>query len=200
MIETHWHWKSNYQTDLSWQLQRHQDILAGTLSEALLFAEHLPCITMGKRGGELKGHTATPIFQINRGGFATWHGPGQLVLYPLLHLQRRGLGTKSFVSILEEALLQTLREYGVQAVRREKYPGIWWQGKKLASLGLEIKKGISMHGCAININNNLQGFQEIIPCGFDDIEMISLSQIQGDSIPLYDFGCKWQKKLRQCLC
>ena len=97
MIETHWHWRSHYEMDLRWQNQRRLQIHAEEEKEALLFAEHLPCITMGKRGGVLRTQTSTPVFQINRGGLATWHGPYQLVLYPILNLQKRSLGTKYFM-------------------------------------------------------------------------------------------------------
>jgi lipoyl(octanoyl) transferase len=195
MIETHWHWHSAYQNNLDWQKQRRKQIIEGASPETLLFTEHTPCITFGKRGGELRSQTSTPVFQINRGGLATWHGFGQLVLYPLINLQRRRIGTRYFVQILEEALLETILDYGVKAVRRDKCPGLWWQDKKLASIGLEIKQGVSMHGCAININNSLEGFNKIVPCGFSNIEMISLSKILNITIPLHSFGKQWQKNL-----
>lgn len=199
MIETHWHWLSDYQADLRWQTRRRILLSSGEQAEAFLFSEHLPCITMGKRGGELRAQTSTPIFQINRGGLATWHGPGQLVLYPLLNLRKRNLGTKYFVQLLEASLLQTLSEYNISAKRKERSPGIWWNDQKLASVGLEIKNGISMHGCAINLNNSLQGFDEIVPCGFSNIKMISLSKILNHPIHLYDFGCHWKRHLIQRL-
>ena len=107
----------------------------------------------------------------------------------------RKIGTRLFVHTLEEALLQTILDYGVKAGRKDNCPGLWWQGKKLASIGLEIKQGVSMHGCAININNSLEGFNEIVPCGFSSCEMISLSEILRHSIPLYQFGKQWQKNL-----
>ena len=194
-IETHWHWHSDYQNDLSWQKRRRQQIIEGDSPETLLFTEHNPCITFGKRGGELRSQTSTPIFQVNRGGLATWHGFGQLVLYPLIHLRNRKIGTRLFVHTLEEALLRTILDYGVKAGRKDNCPGLWWQGKKLVSIGLEIKKGVSMHGCAININNSLEGFNEIVPCGFSSCEMISLSEILCHPIPLYQFGKQWQKNL-----
>jgi len=193
MIETHWHWHSYYPTDLKWQNQRHQEIQKGVQPEAILFSEHLSCITFGKRGGERQKTSHTPVFQINRGGLATWHGPGQLILYPLINLRKRAIGTKDFVICLENSVIRTLRLYGISARRRERCPGIWIEGQKIASIGLEIKKGISKHGCAININNSLLGFREIVPCGFPNIKMVSVAQLLGKELSLYQFGQQWRE-------
>ena len=162
-----------------------QQISAGDSQEYLLIVEHTPCITLGKRGGTIdyeKLPTGTTIHQINRGGLATWHGPGQLVFYPIINLRQRKIGIRNFICGLEQSVLDLLSSYGISATRKKGTPGLWIDDHKIASIGLQIKNGISMHGIALNICNQMDGFAAIAPCGFAAGTMTAMID-HVDSVP-----------------
>ena len=174
-----WLPKAPYAKVLQQQIKIRQGILSGEQPECLMLVEHLPCITLGKRGGEINRSKLPPdttIHRINRGGLATWHGPGQLVCYPLLNLRKRNIGVRSFVCGIENIIIEFLRSFDLLPERRKEYPGIWLEGKKIASVGLEIRKGISSHGFAVNISNHNFGFEAISPCGIADVVMTTLAK------------------------
>ena len=153
-----------------------------TLSDIILILEHPAVFTLGKRGGRenlvvtekfLKSKNI-PVVQTERGGNITFHGPGQLVLYPIVDLERAKKGVADFVDDLEEIMIRTSAELGVKAERNKKNHGVWVKNAKIGSIGLSIKRGISFHGLAFNVNIDLEPFSWINPCGMSDISMTSI--------------------------
>ncbi|MBL4661440.1 MAG: lipoyl(octanoyl) transferase LipB [Alcanivoracaceae bacterium] len=149
-----------------------------TLDEIWL-VEHPPVFTQGQAGKpeHVLNPGDIPIIQVDRGGQVTYHGPGQIVVYPLIDLKRHKIGIKALVNGIEEALIQTLQYYGVYAKRREKAPGVYVDDKKIASLGLRVRKGCTFHGLAFNIRMDLEPFSRINPCGFAGLEVTQLSEL-----------------------
>jgi len=148
--------------------------------DELLLLEHDSIFTIGRTSdhSSLRDPTAlpAPLMAINRGGQATWHGPGQLVGYPLLDLRKRGSDLHRYLRELEEFLISLCAEFGVAATRREGLTGVWAGGKKIASLGVGVRRWISMHGFALNVCGPLEGFAHITPCGIAGVEMTSLER------------------------
>jgi lipoyl(octanoyl) transferase len=122
-----------------------------------------------------------PVVQIDRGGQVTYHGPGQLVVYPLLDLRRLGLGVRELVTALESAVIRTAASWGIAAASRRDAPGVYVDGRKLASLGLRIRRGSSYHGLAFNVSMNLEPFRRINPCGFANLEVTDLAALGGSA-------------------
>jgi lipoyl(octanoyl) transferase len=149
---------------------------AGTPDE-LWLVQHPPVFTQGQAGKAEHVLAAgdIPVMQVDRGGQVTYHGPGQIVAYPLVDLRRLGIGVKTLVCRLEEAILRVLARHGVQAARRPGAPGIYVQDAKIASLGLRVRRGCSFHGLAFNIRMDLEPFQRINPCGFAGLAVTDLS-------------------------
>ena len=154
--------------------------------EVLLLLEHEPVYTIGRTPDQSSLRDAAllphPVVQINRGGQATYHGPGQLVGYPILRLSQRGQDLHRYLRELEEALIELLAEYGVAAVRREGLTGVWVGERKIASIGVGVRKWISMHGFALNVCGDLTPFHQITPCGIAGVEMTSLERESGQSV------------------
>ena len=148
--------------------------------DELLLLEHDSIFTIGRTSdhSSLRDPAAlpAPLMAINRGGQATWHGPGQLVGYPLLDLRKRGSDLHRYLRDLEEFLISLCAEFGVAATRREGLTGVWAGGKKIASLGVGVRRWISMHGFALNVCGPLEGFAHITPCGIAGVEMTSLER------------------------
>ena len=151
--------------------------------EVLLLLEHEPVYTIGRTPDQSSLRDASllphPVVQINRGGQATYHGPGQLVGYPILNLAARGQDLHRYLRELEEVLIETLAEYGVAAARREGLTGVWVGARKIASIGVGVRRWISMHGFALNVCGDLTPFHEITPCGIAGVEMTSLERESG---------------------
>ncbi|MDY3580927.1 lipoyl(octanoyl) transferase LipB [Enterobacter kobei] len=148
-----------------------------TLDEIWL-VEHLPVFTQGQAGKavHLLMTGDIPVIQSDRGGQVTYHGPGQQVMYVLLNLKRRKLGVRELVTLLEQTVVNTLAEYGIDAHPRADAPGVYVGEMKICSLGLRIRKGCSFHGLALNINMDLTPFQRINPCGYAGMEMTQMRQ------------------------
>jgi lipoyl(octanoyl) transferase len=146
--------------------------------DELWLVQHPPVFTQGQAGKAEHVLAAgdIPVIQVDRGGQVTYHGPGQVVAYPLVDLRRLGIGVKALVCRIEEAILQVLAHYGVQAERRPGAPGIYVQDAKIASLGLRVRRGCSFHGLAFNVDMDLEPFRRINPCGFAGLEVTDLSQ------------------------
>jgi lipoyl(octanoyl) transferase len=155
-----------------------QEKLEGNKQEHLLLLEHDPVFTMGRSRDEssLGVETELPftIHRTNRGGQATYHGPGQLVGYPILDLNDRGRDLHKYLRFLEEVIISLLDLHGVTGNRIEGKTGVWIGGRKIASLGIGVRRWISMHGFAVNICGDLTPFQHITPCGLRGVEMTSL--------------------------
>ncbi len=148
--------------------------------DELLLLEHDSIFTIGRTSdhSSLRDPAAlpAPLMAINRGGQATWHGPGQLVGYPLLDLRKRGSDLHRYLRDLEEFLIMLCVEFGVTASRRDGLTGVWVGEKKIASLGVGVRRWISMHGFALNVCGPLDGFAHITPCGIAGVEMTSLER------------------------
>ena len=146
--------------------------------DEIWLVEHLPVFTQGQAGKaeHLLMTGDIPVIQSDRGGQVTYHGPGQQVMYVLLNLKRRKLGVRELVTLLEQTVVNTLAEYGIDAHPRADAPGVYVGEMKICSLGLRIRKGCSFHGLALNINMDLAPFQRINPCGYAGMEMTHMRQ------------------------
>lgn len=140
------------------------------------FVEHPPVFTLGLNAdpANVLANTDIEVIRIDRGGQVTYHGPGQLVCYVLLNIKRRGLGVRTLVEALETAVVDTVAAYGVEARGRRDAPGVYVAGRKLAAVGLRIRRGCSYHGIAVNLDMDLQPFRLIRPCGLEDVEVTRL--------------------------
>lgn len=149
-----------------------------TTPDEIWLVEHLPVFTQGQAGKaeHLLMTGDIPVIQSDRGGQVTYHGPGQQVMYVLLNLKRRKLGVRELVTLLEQTVVNTLGEYGIEAHPRADAPGVYVGEMKICSLGLRIRKGCSFHGLALNINMDLTPFQRINPCGYAGMEMTQMRQ------------------------
>ena len=172
----------DYRKALEIQNKTHSQVLNKEDLETILIVEHRDVITLGKRGGAvLEGnHTDIPIIQTDRGGLATCHNLGQLVLYPIINIKSRKIGVQTFICILLKAIKRSLLQiYNLEVVISSSQTGLWYQDKKIASIGMRIKQGVSYHGIAINIYNDLSLFHRIEPCGFSSHSMTNLLSIDG---------------------
>ena len=145
--------------------------------DQLWFLQHHPVFTQGQAGKaeHLLFTGDIPVIQTDRGGQVTYHGPGQLVVYPLTDLNRLGWGPRQLVTALEQAIIATLAEWDIDAAARADAPGVYTKGRKIASLGLRIRKGRSFHGLALNIDMDLEPFHRINPCGYAGMEMTQMT-------------------------
>jgi lipoate-protein ligase B len=178
----------------AYELQRtlHRQRVEGKISDVLLLLEHPPTITVGKSGSldnvlvtrEQLVQQGISLFFIDRGGDVTYHGPGQLVGYPIVDLRQREKDLHCYVRNLEEVILRTLKDFSIDGERDESHPGVWVNGEEIATIGLSVRRGVSMHGFALNINIDLEHFSFINPCGFSDRGATSMSKILGTDVPL----------------
>ena len=165
----------------------------------LFFCEHQPVLTIGKSGKDTNllipeeqlVQRGISFYHINRGGDITYHGPGQLVCYPILNLEEFHLGLKEYVHLLEEAVIRVCASYGIEAGRLEKATGVWLEGsttraRKICAIGVKSSRFVTMHGFALNINTDLDYFSLINPCGFKDKGVTSLEKEMGME---QDFDC-----------
>ncbi|MDE2345834.1 MAG: lipoyl(octanoyl) transferase LipB, partial [Gammaproteobacteria bacterium] len=151
-------------------------------ADEIWFLEHPPVFTLGQAGKmeHVLAPGDIPVIHIDRGGQVTYHGPGQLVVYPLINLKRLGLGVRGLVEAIEQSVISTLKEFGLPAVSNRAAPGVYTpDGRKLASLGLRISHGCSYHGLAFNIAMDLEPFERINPCGYTGLRMTQVSDIGG---------------------
>jgi lipoate-protein ligase B len=152
--------------------------------DVILLTEHQPVFTLGRRGGldNLIASTAcldgagVPVFHIERGGNITYHGPGQLVLYPIVDLLGAGLKVVDYVGNLEEVAIRTAAAWGIKAERNAVNRGVWVETRKLASVGIAVRRGISFHGIALNVSLSLEPFRWIHPCGLHGVEVTSMER------------------------
>ena len=163
-----------YREAVALQERLRERVQAGELPDLLLLLEHPPVYTTGRRSepGELPVAGAIDVVETDRGGKLTYHGPGQLVGYPIMHVPN----VRAFVETMEAALVAALREAGVAAHVREgrEYTGVWVQDRKIASIGIHVSRRVSMHGFAVNVDNDLAPFGDVIACGLPGVRMTSL--------------------------
>ena len=145
--------------------------------DELWLVEHPPVFTQGQAGRaeHILAPGDIPVIQVDRGGQVTYHGPGQIVAYPLIDIGRLDMGVRKLVTGIEQAIIDVLQSYGVDAQLLEGAPGVYIDGVKIASLGLRIRKGKSFHGLSFNINMDLEPFQRINPCGYEGLQVTNLS-------------------------
>lgn len=193
-VERAWLGRLPYPDALHLQRERRERILAGQAPEALWALEHDPVITTGRRDPEdLPSEAAlqaagVALVRTERGGLATWHGPGQLVIYALIDAAGRGLGVRRTVDALQEAVIRWLRDQGVAAGPREGHPGVWAPSArspagvdKICAIGLHFRRGVSIHGLALNLLPDLSAFRLFTPCGVHDAGVTSLLALRGAS-------------------
>ena len=166
-----------FERALRWQADRSAAVAGGSLPEVVAFVEHPAVYTQGRRGGRahVTGDLAAPIVDTDRGGEITFHGPGQLVVWPILRLRERGIGIARYVRGLEQAAIETAHRFGVQAERAPGRPGAWLGNRKLASIGVRVQSGVSRHGLALNCDTDLSWYRGIRACGIEDAAPTSLS-------------------------
>jgi len=150
--------------------------------DEIWFTEHESVFTLGLNTApeHLLAPGDIPVVQIDRGGQVTYHGPGQLMIYPLIDLRRAGLGVRDLVTALEQCVVDLAAEYGIEAASRSDAPGVYIDGVKLASIGLRIRRGSSFHGMALNVDVDLEPFSRINPCGFKGLELTDLARLGAD--------------------
>lgn len=176
-------------TDI-WQKMSHfTDTRDATTLDELWLVEHQAVYTQGQAGKpeHILQTTDIPIVKSDRGGQVTYHGPGQIILYPLINLRRRALGVRDMVTLLEELVIQWLAQYRIEAYAKADAPGVYvslgGNDAKIASLGLRIRRGCSFHGVGININMDLTPFQNINPCGYQGLAMTQLNDLLSADVP-----------------
>lgn len=171
--------------DDAWELQRRlaDEVRAGA-EPALLLVEHPPVFTLGKNADEtnLLNPGNIPVRRIDRGGDVTWHGPGQLVAYPIVSLRERRLGVRDHVEALERAIVGVAADFGVTAAARDGCVGVWTEKGKLASIGIRVASGVTLHGAALNVDPDLASFALINPCGVRGGAVTSLAAESGRPI------------------
>jgi lipoyl(octanoyl) transferase len=147
--------------------------------DQLWLVQHPPVFTQGQAGKaeHVLAPGDIPVIQVDRGGQVTYHGPGQIVAYPLVDIRRKGIGVREFVYRIEESIIGVLSQYGVEGQRVAGAPGIYVDGNKVASLGLRVRRGCTFHGLAFNIDMDLEPFQRINPCGFAGLQVTQLSDL-----------------------
>ena len=173
----------------AWEIQRqvHADVVAGDQPDTLLLLQHESVYTAGRRTQpEDRPLDSTPVIEVDRGGRITWHGPGQLVGYPIVHLPEP-IDVVGHVRRLEELLIATCARYGVQGERVEGRSGVWVDGtpqRKIAAIGVRVSRGVTMHGFALNADCDLGAYDRIVPCGISDAGVTSLTREAGRPVPV----------------
>lgn len=174
-------------------MQRFTDARTEASADEIWFTEHPPVFTMGLNASEdhLLAPGDIPVVQIDRGGQVTFHGPGQLMIYPLLDLRRSNMGVRTLVTALEQSVVDLAADFGIEAASRADAPGVYVRADKLASVGLRIRKGCSFHGMALNVDIDIEPFSRINPCGYAELEMTDLRRLGVD----LDLHAVWPRLL-----
>lgn len=184
---------TNYRKVHQMQLQCVEEELTGKSEhESVLITEHQPVFTLGRQGktdGLIKSRQEITdkkieIVHTERGGDITYHGPGQLVVYPILNLRNRKMSVSRYVYLLEEIMGKTVSDYNVAACRDKRNRGIWVNGSKLGSIGIRVRRGVSFHGFALNVNVSLLPFTWMNPCGLDGVTVTSLARELGEEVSM----------------
>jgi lipoyl(octanoyl) transferase len=201
-MKIEWFGRIDYPAGLRIQEERLDDCLTRG-EESVILLEHEPVYTIGrlldKSSLRAIDHLAYPVFETNRGGQATYHGPGQLVGYPILDLRPRGRDLHGYLRKLEDLLIDLLEEFGIPGRKIEGKTGVWVQDRKIASIGVGVRKWVTMHGFALNVASDLSGFLSIIPCGLSGVQMTSISKESGAEISLETVREKLSPYLRRSL-
>ncbi|PPU47511.1 octanoyltransferase [Xanthomonas arboricola] len=164
-------------------MQRFTDARDAATADEVWVVEHAPVFTLGQAGKpeHVLAPGEIPVLQVDRGGQVTYHGPGQLVVYPLLDLRRLKIGVRDYVCKIEQALIDTLDEWNIVAERREGAPGVYVGGAKIAALGIRVRRGCTFHGLSFNVAMDLEPFHRINPCGYQGLQVTSVLDLGGPS-------------------
>jgi lipoyl(octanoyl) transferase len=216
-LQAKWLGTVDYGAALDLQRLTHGERKLGTVPDTLLLLEHSHVITLGRRADD--SHLVTDrdgleragveVFETDRGGEATYHGPGQLVAYPIIDVRPADLGPVTYVRLLERAIVETLAGFGVTAHLIDGETGVWVggvpnekrklgvnpSGKKIAAIGVRISGGVTMHGFALNVSTDLSYFQHIIPCGMPDLPFTSVEIETGQAVSVREFASAMAEKL-----
>lgn len=166
-------------------MQRFTDARDDGTPDELWLVEHDPVFTLGQAGKPehvlMPGDI--PVLRVDRGGQVTYHGPGQIVAYPLLDLKRLKIGVRDYVCRIEQAVIDTLAEWNIEGARRDGAPGVYVNGAKVAALGIRVRRGCTFHGLAFNIAMDLEPFGRINPCGYEGLQVLAMADLGGPSQP-----------------
>lgn len=186
----------SYQEALSIQEKYVEDLRVEGNEEILIFCSHPPVVTLGKKTipGDLGSWTGE-TFEVARGGSATYHGPSQVVCYPIIRLRSRNNDIHKYLRALEDSMVEVLFEYDVIAHGDENSTGVWIGPKKIASIGIAVRRGITFHGLALNLYKDDQAFSGINPCGMETKVMTSLEELMGVRVIRREFEGKLERKL-----
>jgi lipoyl(octanoyl) transferase len=182
------------------QMQDFTDTRTARTPDELWLLQHPPVFTLGRnaKAGHLHDCGDIPVLHVDRGGQVTYHGPGQLIAYPLLDLQRRRLGIQTFVRLLEQSIIDLLADYAVDAGRRDKAPGVYVDGRKVAALGLRVRRGCCYHGISLNVDLDLAPFAMIDPCGYPGLKVTRLADLDIDD-PIETVAARYRQHLERLL-
>jgi lipoyl(octanoyl) transferase len=175
--------------------------IAGEADDYLLLLEHPPVYTLGRGADaqDLRGADqlmGVPVFRVSRGGGVTFHGPGQLVAYPILTLHRGGRDVHRYVRTLEDVLIGVCAEFGIVAERQPGLTGVWTGGAKIASIGIGVRRWTTFHGIALNVSTDLRFFTRIVPCRMPDVRMTSMAVELGAAPPVRDVAMRFAARFR----
>jgi lipoyl(octanoyl) transferase len=186
-MKIEWLGRIDYQTGLQIQEERLESCVSNG-AESVILLEHEPVYTIGRLPDKSSLRNVSglpyPVFETNRGGQATYHGPGQLIGYPIVDLRIRGRDLHHYLRKLENILIDLLADFGLQGARIDGKTGVWIQDRKIASIGVGVRKWVTMHGFALNVASDLSGFQNITPCGLSGVRMTSISSELGTEVSL----------------
>ncbi|MEE8335122.1 MAG: lipoyl(octanoyl) transferase LipB [Candidatus Neomarinimicrobiota bacterium] len=189
-----------------WDFQKNlqQKIIMGKQPDTLLLVEHEPVYTMGKNGNPdhvLQNRSInTKIYQVERGGDITFHGPGQLVGYPILDLHHYEKSISWYMRTLETMLIRTLGHFGIEGELKKGLTGVWVEDEKIAALGVRISRWVTMHGFALNVNTDLEYYQSIIPCGIFEYGVTSMQELTGEKVDMQLFKDTVKAEFRNFFC
>ena len=200
VIDLHVHWLGR--KDFASALALQEKIVAAKREDLsqldeLLLLEHEPVYTIGRTPDQSSllgaAHLPHPLFAINRGGQATYHGPGQLMGYPIIDLRRCGQDLHKYLRWLEHLLIELLAEHGIEASRRESLTGVWVGDRKIASIGVGVRHWITMHGFALSVCGDLSPFNHIVPCGINNVAMTSMEKETGQAFSVAGVAASVEK-------
>lgn len=181
-----------YDQMLQLQTSLNQARRAGAIPDTVIFLEHAPCFTVGRRGGfehilvsdSVLQNQGIMVYETDRGGDITYHGPGQLICYPIINLDDYGRDVHLYARRMEETLVRTLEFFGIVAGRKQGYPGVWVGQSKIAAEGISVRHWITMHGVSLNVCPNMFHFSLIVPCGITEYGVTSMEEVLGGKVDI----------------
>ena len=177
----------NYNDTLKIQQDLQQQVAIYRVNDHLIFVEHDHVYPLGKNANSNNIlNDKCNVVKTNRGGDVTYHGPGQIVIYPIFNLKKKNIGVKTYVKKIEEVIKLTLADFKIDSHVPYMETGVWTNNKKIASIGIHVSRGITMHGLAINVSTDLSFFDHIVSCGIEGVEMTSIEKELGKKIPMND--------------